>query len=214
MLALFDLDNTLIDRRRALSEWVCEFVCSRRLTEGAAATIRNRLSQRARPADFEHLREVLGLHDDPSDLWRDYVNDVARLVRCFPEVREGLAELRAKGWILGVATNGPGDIQRAKIATAGLAPLFDGICVSEEVAARKPAFEHFEAAASLCGARLRDGGWMIGDNPQTDIEGGRAAGLRTAWVAADGSWADGLRPPDVVVRGAAEAINVLRSVPL
>ncbi|MGW1493873.1 HAD hydrolase-like protein [Streptomyces sp. NPDC002402] len=25
---------------------------------------------------------------------------------------------------------------------------------------------------------------MIGDNPETDIEGGRTAGLRTIWIAA------------------------------
>ncbi|MER5627063.1 HAD hydrolase-like protein [Streptosporangium sp. NPDC002544] len=29
---------------------------------------------------------------------------------------------------------------------------------------------------------LADGGWMVGDHLVADIGGGRAAGLRTAWV--------------------------------
>ena len=133
-------------------------------------------------------------------------------MRCAPEVRRSLEELRGTGWTLGVATNGAGDIQRAKLAATGLTSLFDGICISEEIGARKPAYEHFEAAASLCGTRLSAGGWMVGDNPATDMEGGRAAGLRTVWVAAGRGWTDGLREPDVVVRGAAEAIEAMRAV--
>lgn len=209
MLALFDLDNTLIDRRGGLENWARGFARSRRLHGGAQAVICERLQERAYPADFVHLREALGLSDDPGDLWREYVDGVSRSVRCFPGVREGLDALRAEGWTLGIATNGAGDIQRAKLAASGLASYFDGICVSEEIGARKPAREHFEAAAALCGRRLSAGGWMVGDNPETDIEGARAAGLRTAWVGDDRTWTDGLRQPDIVVSGVAEAIAAM-----
>ncbi|MGV9242551.1 HAD family hydrolase [Streptomyces sp. NPDC003710] len=107
--------------------------------------------------DFLDLRETLGLSDDPEDLWHGYVDGIARSVRCAPEVRRSLEELRGTGWTLGVTTNGAGDIQRAKLAATGLTSLFDGICISEETGARKPAYEHFEAAASLCGTRLSAG---------------------------------------------------------
>ncbi|MEV8589429.1 HAD family hydrolase [Streptomyces sp. NPDC051180] len=63
---------------------------------------------------------------------------------CLPGVKHGLCELRRAGWRLGVATNGAGDIQRAKLANAGLVPYFDGACVSEEVGVRKPARRFFE----------------------------------------------------------------------
>ncbi|MFC5719895.1 HAD family hydrolase [Streptomyces gamaensis] len=211
MLALFDLDNTLIDRSGGLENWARGFVRSRRLGEAAESVICERLRDRAYPADFVHLREVLGLSDGPGDLWREYVDGVARSARCFPGVREGLEALRDEGWTLGVATNGAGDIQRAKLAATGLGPLFHGICVSGEIGARKPAYAHFEAAAALCGARLSAGAWMVGDSPETDMEGARVAGLRTAWVAGGRAWTDGLPEPDVVVSGALEAIGVMRA---
>ncbi|MEU6069219.1 HAD family hydrolase [Streptomyces sp. NPDC047082] len=206
MLALFDLDNTLVDRRGGLEDWARDFVRSRRLPGGAQSVICERLRARAYPADFVDLRKALGLSDDPGDLWREYIDGIARSVRCFPGVREGLEALRGKGWTIGLATNGAGDIQRAKLAALGLASHFDGICVSEEIGARKPAREHFEAAAALCGLRLSVEGWMVGDNPETDIEGARAAGLRTAWVANGRTWTDGLCEPDIVASGIAEAI--------
>ncbi|MBA4864349.1 HAD family hydrolase [Streptomyces sp. PSKA54] len=211
MLALFDLDHTLIDRRGGLEDWARGFARSRRLPGGAESVICERLRERAYPADFVHLREALGLSDDPGDLWREYVEGVARSVRCFPGVPEGLNALRHTGWTIGIATNGAGDIQRAKLNATGLAPLFEGICVSEEIGARKPAYGHFEAAATLCGTRLSAGGWMVGDNPETDMEGGRAAGLRTVWVANARPWTNGPREPDIVVRDVAEAIDALRA---
>ncbi|MFF4567184.1 HAD family hydrolase [Streptomyces sp. NPDC001435] len=212
MLALFDLDNTLIDRRGGLEKWARGFVRSRRLPQGAVSTICDRLRERAYPADFVDLRALLGLSDDPDDLWHEYVDGIARSVHCAPEVRRGLEELRGAGWTLGVATNGARDVQRAKLAATGLTSLFDGICVSEEIGARKPAYEHFEAAASLCGARLSAGGWMVGDNPETDMEGARAAGLRTVWVSVGRGWTDGIREPDIMVRSTLEAIEAMRAV--
>lgn len=209
MLVLFDLDNTLIDRRSALDEWACDFVRSRRLPQAAAAVIRGQLRGRAYPADFVRLREVLGLSDAPGDLWREYVDGVARSVRCFPGVPKGLEALCRMGWAVGVATNGASDIQRAKLDATGIVPLFDGICISEEVGARKPSYLHFEAAAAMCGAELSSAGWMVGDSPDTDVEGGRAAGLGTVWVANGRPWTYGPHKPDIVVRDVAEAIDAL-----
>ncbi|GGJ18912.1 HAD family hydrolase [Streptomyces brasiliensis] len=210
MLALFDLDNTLIDRRGGLEDWARVFVRSRRLLPEAESLICERLRERAYPSDFVDLREAFGLSDDPGDLWHGYVEGIARSVR-FPGVRESLEDLRRGGWTLGIATNGAGDVQRAKLTATGLAFLFDGICVSEEIGSRKPAYEHFEAAAALCGARLDAGGWMVGDGPETDVHGGSVAGLRTAWVSNGRTWLDGLHRPDIVVSGVPEAIEVMRA---
>ncbi|MER7679963.1 HAD family hydrolase [Streptomyces sp. NPDC096934] len=212
MLALFDLDDTLLDRRAGLEAWACEFSRMRQLSTKAESDICARLRERASPEDFVDLREMFGLSDDPGDLWREYVDGVARSVCCFPGVPEGLDALRRAGWRLGLATNGAADIQRAKLETTGLAPLFDGISVSGEVGARKPERRLFEAAAAECGVALSASGWMIGDNPETDMEGARAAGLRTLWVANGREWTDVLREPDVMVPGIVEAIEVLQGI--
>ncbi|MER5915338.1 HAD hydrolase-like protein [Streptomyces sp. NPDC001982] len=131
MLALFNLDNTLIDRREGLADWARGFVRSRHLPAGAESAICERLRERAYPADFVHLRVALGLNDDPGDLWREYVEGIARSVRCFPGVQEGIEALRDAGWTLGIATNGAGEIQRAKLSATGLASLFNGIAICE-----------------------------------------------------------------------------------
>ncbi|MFF3451225.1 HAD family hydrolase [Streptomyces sp. NPDC002667] len=212
MLALFDLDNTLIDRGMALNHWAHGFARSRSLGQEATAIICDRLRERANREVFVALRGALGLSDRPDDLWREYADGMARSVRCFPGAHEGLAALRRAGWTIGIATNGAGDIQRAKLAATGLATLFDGICVSDEVGARKPERGHFEAAAAECGALLSSSGWMVGDNPETDMDGARTAGLRTLWVANGREWPDGLRAPDVMVSGIAEAIEVLQGI--
>lgn len=210
MLALFDLDNTLIDRSAGLDRWARGFAHSRSLPQEAAAVICDRLRERATPEDFAGLGRALGLNEDPGGLWREYVDGIAQSVRCFPGTREGLEALRSAGWTTGIATNGAGDIQRAKLAATGLAPLFDGICISGEVGARKPARRLFEAAAAECGASLSRDGWMVGDNPETDMHGASTAGLRTLWVANGRAWADGFRKPDAIAPGIAEAIEVLQ----
>ncbi|MFC8337572.1 HAD family hydrolase [Streptomyces rubiginosohelvolus] len=212
MLALFDLDNTLIDRQGGLDAWVRDFVQARGLPGEAAAVLCSRLRARAYPEDFRALREELGLGDTTEDLWREYVDGVARSVQCFPGVPEGLATLRAQGWTLGVATNGAVDIQRAKLSATGLASLLEGVTISEAVGVRKPERDLFDAAAAACGVPLA-GGWMVGDNPVTDIAGASAVGLRTAWVAGTREWTDGPHEPDVVVSSAVEAIEYLRTLP-
>ncbi|OIJ96492.1 hydrolase [Streptomyces sp. MUSC 14] len=211
MLALFDLDNTLIDRQGGLDAWAGAFARSRGLPDQAAALVTARLRDRAYPEDFDYLRDVLRLADGAEDLWREYVDGVTRSVRCFPGVLEGLQELRREGWTLGIATNGAVDIQRAKLDVTGLTGLFDGVAISEGVGARKPEHALFDAAAAACGVPLSAGGWLVGDNPATDIAGAQAAGLRTAWVAGGREWAEGPREPDLIVSGAAEAIAMLRS---
>lgn len=65
-------------------------------------------------------------------------------------------------------------------------------------------------SCSECGASLNGDGWMVGDHPETDMDGARAAELRTLWAANGREWADGLREPDVMVSSIVEAIEVLQ----
>ncbi|MFD3943608.1 HAD family hydrolase [Streptomyces sp. NPDC058579] len=209
LLALFDLDDTLIDRRRGLNEWAHAFTASRGRPADAARVITDMLSARAYPSDFVRIKAAFGLRDSPESLWSEYVFGMSSRARCGEGVRVGLAAMRAAGWTVGIATNGSADIQRAKLSSAGLADLVAGVCVSDDIQTRKPGRAVFEAAARRCGATLSDGGWMVGDNPSTDIEGGRAAGLRTLWIAAGKQWPDGVDSPDATAGGALEAIKYL-----
>ncbi|MCF1595242.1 HAD family hydrolase [Streptomyces muensis] len=208
-LVLFDLDNTLVDRRGALDDWAAEFASRHGLEDEGRAYVLGVLAERAYPATFDVIRTRYGLPMSTAELWRVYCTDIAALVSCPAEVLDGLVELRAAGWRVGVATNGAVDIQRAKLRATGIAERVDGVFVSEEAGARKPQTRHFAMAAARCGTVLGDGGWMVGDNPVNDIGGGRSVGLHTIWIGDDRSWPPDHPGPDHTVPRARAAIDLL-----
>lgn len=208
-LALFDLDDTLIDRRRTLSAVIARFACRHGLDDIDRATVLDRLAERARPEDFSAIRSAYGLASPSEDLWRVYVEDTAELTSCPRDVLEGLDTLRESGWRVGVATNGSADIQWAKLHATGIAGHVDAVCVSGEIGVRKPDRGLFAAAAELCGMSVEDGGWMVGDDPAKDIAGGRSAGLRTVWIGSLSHWPTAHAPPDRAAPTAAAALELL-----
>ncbi|QFQ99268.1 HAD family hydrolase [Streptomyces phaeolivaceus] len=208
-LVLFDLDNTLVDRRGTLAGWAAEFTAQHGLEDEDQTNVLGMVAERAYPSTFEAIRTRYRLPVSTAELWRAYCTDIAALVSCQAGVLKGLEELRAAGWRVGVATNGAADIQRAKLRATGISECVDGVFVSEEADARKPQTRHFALAAARCGTVLRDGGWMVGDNPVNDIGGGRSAGLRTIWIGDGRSWPPDDPGPDHVVPHARAAIDLL-----
>lgn len=206
--ALFDLDGTLVDRQSALSDALTGLCRSHALPAAANRWLRGELVDRATAADFARLREAFDLQVSTADLWQEYVDLMAAAVNCRLEVLDGLARLREAAWTIGVITNGAGDIQRAKLAETGLATLVDGVAVSGDLVIRKPDRRLFELGATRCGVSLGDGGWMVGDNPAGDIEGGHQAGLRTIWLRGR-PWPVGLPAANHVVDDVTDAITIL-----
>ncbi|MEW2289621.1 HAD hydrolase-like protein [Streptomyces sp. NPDC047841] len=201
-LALFDLDNTLIDRNTAISDAVVALCLAHGCDITIEQRLRSELTDRAYPGDFVRLRAAFGLREAAEKLWQEYVDLMAAAVTCSPEVHTGLVHLREGGWTIGIVTNGASDIQRAKLTAAALADLVDGVAVSGDLEIL------FALAATRCGTNLDGGGWMTGDNPGGDIGGGREAGLRIIWVRGR-SWPDGLPPADHAVDEVTDAINFL-----
>ncbi|MFJ2572863.1 HAD family hydrolase [Streptomyces halstedii] len=208
-LVLFDLDNTLVDRWGALAVWAAEFTTRHGLEDEEQTYVLGLVAQRAYPSTFDVIRTRYRLPMSTAELWHTYCTDIAALVSCQARVLDGLEELRAVGWRVGVATNGAADIQRAKLRATGISECVDGVFVSEEADARKPHTRHFALAAARCGTVLRDGGWMVGDNPVNDIGGGRSAGLSTIWIDNGRSWPPDVPGPDHVVPHARAAIDLL-----
>lgn len=208
-LVLFDLDNTLVDRRGTLADWASEFTVRHDLEDEEQARVLGLVAERAYPSTFDAIRTRYRLPMSTAELWRAYCTDIATMVSCPAEVLDGLDELRAAGWRVGVATNGAVDIQRAKLQATGISERVDGVFVSEEADARKPQTRHFALAAARCGTELGDGGWMVGDNPVNDIGGGRSAGLRTIWIGNGRSWRPDVPGPDHSVPHARAAIDLL-----
>ncbi|GAA1288380.1 HAD family hydrolase [Saccharothrix xinjiangensis] len=207
-LVLFDLDDTLVDLTGAFARWAGEFAAEHGLPGDAVAWLVGAGRRSRGPKDrlFAEVRARFGLAEPVEELWARYRARVPELVAARPGVAEGLVALRAAGWRIGVVTNGLPDNQVGKLRRTGLADLVDGWCASGEVGPRKPDPEIFRLAARRCGVPLA--GWVVGDDPVLDVEGGRRAGLRTCWVDHGRLW-PGETPPDLVAGDTHLAIRSL-----
>lgn len=207
-IALFDLDNTLIDRQQAVATWARAFAADHDLDQAAETQLVDALRERAYPETFTRLRDELTLAEPAAQLWADYIQGIAANVNIRTDVIEGIQQLRASGWKVGILTNGAGDIQRAKLAAAGLTDAVDAIAISEEIGTRKPDPVAFHTALALCGSDRPAEAWMVGDNPEGDIGGAHQAGLRAIWLRGR-PWPQHLTAPHHSVDTITDAIGIL-----
>lgn len=209
-LVLFDLDNTLVDRAEGFRRWAWEFCAEHRLTPGDATWLASADEDGLAPRDvfFKAVRDRFALRDTAAELLESYRQRHPALIPAAPGVLTGLPRLRAAGWRIGVVTNGNAEQQLATLLCTGVAGLVDGWAISEHEGVAKPDRRLFEIAAERCEAPLRDG-WMVGDGEETDVAGGRAAGLHTVWVDRGRAWSGDEKAPDHVVTDAAGAIELL-----
>lgn len=212
-LVLFDLDNTLVDRLDAFRRWAREFVAERDLGEGAFEWMVRLDEDGAVPREvfFRRVRERFSVRESVEKLWGEYRAGMPRMVECPEAVLRALEGLRDAGWRVGIVTNGMEDNQLGKIRRSGLGERVDGWAISGAEGVRKPDARLFEIAAERCGTTLADGGgWIVGDDPVKDVEGGRDAGLRTVWIdRGAGAWPARLAAPDHVVTDARRAVEVI-----
>ncbi|MFJ8443992.1 HAD family hydrolase [Kitasatospora griseola] len=207
-LVMVDLDDTLIDRLAAVTAWISGYCAGHGLPPGVEQRMLEAMRLRADRGEMDRLRADLDLPESPDELWARYRPELAELVQPFPGVLDAVTAVRQAGHRVVVVTNGGGDIQRTKLAAAGVADVVDAVVVSGEIGTRKPDRLPFEAAAMAVGRDLADGGWMIGDNAELDIVGGRAAGLRTVWISHGRPWPGGPEP-DFVAQTTVEALALV-----
>ncbi len=213
-LALFDLDNTLIDRQAAFNAWAEEFAAAHHLDDKALTFMLMADAHHSGPMDgfFRTVCETFSLAEAPNLLWKQYRQRMPELAVCRGEDLDALRRLRVAGWRIGIVTNGMTDNQLGKIRNTGLSELVDGWGISDELGVRKPDPEIFRLVAERCAANLDHGGWMIGDNLIHDIAGGSAAGLRTIWLQPQRrpqSWSFTGPAPDFTVDSVSDSVDVL-----
>jgi FMN phosphatase YigB (HAD superfamily) len=211
-LALFDLDDTLVDLGAAFDLFAAEFADRYGLDADARGWLATagRSGYLPRPELFGEARKRFGLPDPVEEMLSAYRRRMPDLVMCRPEVLAGLSMLRAAGWRVGIVTNGDEDNQQGKIDRTGLGKLADAVCVSGALDIRKPDPRIFQIAAERAGCVLGAGGWMVGDNPTADVGGGAGVGLRTVWIRKAGDRLDpGVPAPDHTVGDVLDAIALL-----
>jgi HAD superfamily hydrolase (TIGR01549 family) len=207
-LALFDLDNTLLDREKAFALWADQFRETYGLAKNVIPLIEAADADGYNPRErfFSQLRRELGIKASVEELLDDYYSEYPSKYSVEPGVIEAIRSLRADGFRVGVVTNGPPS-QVKKLQAAGIEGEFDAVCVSAIVGVTKPERAIFEEAARICELPLR--GWMVGDSPDADVAGGIRAGLRTIWMRRGREWSDFDYRPDFSVSSIPEAVAII-----
>ena len=126
----------------------------------------------------------------------------------FPDSPKLLAELKNRGYIVGIITNGPSILQHHKLDTSGLRPYCDIVVVSGDIDIHKPDPEIFRYTADKLGLETKECVY-VGDHPINDIQGAVDSGMhaiRMNW----GWFKDKDLRPDVPV--IEEIMDVLKFV--
>lgn len=100
----------------------------------------------------------------------------------FPDTIFVLKKCHHLGWKNHLLSNNYPELP-AMVEKLGLSPYLDGMTVSALVGREKPHPELFSIARQESGSP--EIAVMIGDNPKADVEGGKAAGMKTILVHRD-----------------------------
>lgn len=116
---------------------------------------------------------------------------------------EACLEMLASRFTLGVITNGNADVHHI-----GIGHYFDFVVTPVEAGAAKPRPEIFHSALAAAGVEAARA-VHVGDDPERDVLGAQAAGMRTVWVNAKRSPWPGGRSPDAMVAHVGELARVI-----
>lgn len=201
MLAIFDLDGTLVDSRADLAA----------AGNAARAAIGlPRLPETEVMAcvgdGMQKLLERLTPEVEASARARAteafkaaYAQGCCVRTACYEGVVEALDAVRRQGWILAVATNKPLAFSRRILDHLGLSARI--ACVRGGDGPKKPDPGQLQSILHELGADPRRS-WMVGDH-RTDILAGRAAGCRVLFCTWGIGHADG-HPVDAIAHHARE----------
>jgi putative hydrolase of the HAD superfamily len=118
------------------------------------------------------------------------VDELVEAIRfdAYPDAVPALRELRERGRRLVVVSNWDYALPRV-LERCGIDGLLDGTVTSAQTGSRKPDPAIFRAALELSGC-APDEALHVGDTPEEDVDGARAAGIRALLIDRDGNGGD------------------------
>lgn len=194
----FDFDDTLDNRdaafRVGLSAFLRYYYPSLNEEEIAARREEMFLFQRGHYGQIIYYRDMLThfLAVWPPEVPTDLSTAYRRLLGAFaaagqphPDVFDTLTALRQRGYLVGIITNGSARTQSLKINHSGLRAYTDLVVLAGEEDIQKPDIRIFRLAAARLGVPPT-ACMFVGDHPENDLEGARAAGFIP--VRKEGDW--------------------------
>ncbi len=185
-----DLDETMLDRRATFQVFIRSQMArfDRFFADVDHDEFLNRVVELDRdgvtPKEevFAGAARDFDLVDEAAEtLPRDFLNRFPEECVAFSQLDDVLRQLAESGYRLAIITNGSEEIQQRKIDVMGIGPAFDYIAISEVVGVKKPDAEIFHRTLERLDVAPGEA-VHVGDNPRSDIMGGKEAGLRTIWT--------------------------------
>lgn len=160
---------------------------------------------------YETLYREMGVEADANRTQALYEGYLSEGHWFIPGAEELLKNLSGRCRLF-ICSNGTQRIQDGRITSAGIAPYFEKIFISEHMGANKPDARFF----SLCFAEIpgfdRERTIILGDSLTSDIRGGKNAGILTCWYNPRGKENSGNITPDYEIRDLAEFESLLRRI--
>ena len=186
---VFDLDGTLLDRRRSFERFVrdqwerfahfLETVDQEMYVQTLIELDRDGYA--ARKKLFAGMIAQFELPSGLAEtLLSDYRAGFPSACILFPDAAQTLSSLRAAGLKLGLITNGSVRMQSRKLECLALSPMFDTILISDAEGISKPDVRIFHRALERLNANPAQT-VFVGDHPEVDVAGARAAGMQAIW---------------------------------
>jgi putative hydrolase of the HAD superfamily len=218
---LFDLDNTLADRRAAFLLWA-QWFAGAELQLTAASAVDQAVSAlialdqdgyTPRDAFFQAVRNQFPqILPDAAELVTEFRGQFSHHLPPLDPGSSALLDALDRASIpWGIISNGSARNQRGKLQRLGLEQRATCVLISEELGLRKPDPAIFVRAASQLGVEPRKT-MFVGDHPEVDICGAARAGMFTAWLHQGRTWPDALLPltPTWEINELAELAALLR----
>ena len=186
---IFDLDGTLLDRDQSLKlfirdqykRYINKF---KHILEEQYVTRFIELDNKGyvwKDKVYEQLLREYGISSLTwEQLLEDYINNFQHHCTPFPHMENVLQELKNRGLLLGMITNGFTEFQLLNIHALGIEKYMDTILVSEQEGMKKPQAEIFLRALERLGVKPEESIY-IGDHPENDVTGARNVGMHAIW---------------------------------
>ena len=170
---IFDLDGTLTQSEEGI------FNCVRHAARAVGAPVPDdtALREYIGPPLSYSFRAYMGLDDETAEraiaAFRERYHRVGLFEnRVYPGIRRLLRMLKARGDYVAVATGKHGDATQRILDHFGLSPYIDGVSCATDARSEKVDIIRAVLPETCSEA------WMVGDR-RFDMEGGKAAGIRT-----------------------------------
>ena len=129
---------------------------------------------------FRRYLAITGEHADPEALNIAHLRSLGEGAILLPGA-EALCRRLAGNHRLYLLTNAVASVQRQRFARSPIAPLFQGVFISEEIGCGKPSRAYFDHVFRAVPGLTADNALVIGDSLSSDIQGANNAGLPCCW---------------------------------